>query len=101
MTYVEVSSSGATAGAIQSGFAITNNSVASTTVNFQLTSLDGTNTGLTASLVAPGSGHVPKFVHELFPTLSLPFRAILPASSTTSIVVVCLRLPHNERGHSF
>jgi len=97
-TYVEVNSSAAAAGTIQSGFAITNNSVASTTVNFELTSLDGTNTGLTAGLVVPGSGHVSKFVHELFPTLSLPFRGILRVSSTTSIVVVSLRLRYNERG---
>ena len=97
-TYVEVNSSGAAAGTIQSGFAITNNSVASTTVNFELMSLDGTNTGLTAGLVVPGSGHVSRFVHELFPTLSLPFRGILRVSSTTSIVVVSLRLRYNERG---
>jgi len=97
-TYVEVNSSAAIAGTIQSGIAITNNSVASTTVNFELTSLDGTNTGLTAGLVVPGSGHVSKFVHELFPTLSLPFRGILRVSSTTSIVVVSLRLRYNERG---
>jgi len=97
-TYVEVSSSGATAGAIQSGIAITNNSVASTTVNFELTSLDGTNTGLTASVVVPGSGHISKFVQELFPTLSLGFRGILRVSSTTSIVVVSIRLRYNERG---
>ncbi|PYR85540.1 MAG: hypothetical protein DMG19_14775, partial [Acidobacteria bacterium] len=95
---MEVNSSAATAGTIQSGIAITNNSVASTTVNFELTSLDGTNTGLTAGLVVPGSGHVSKFVHELFPTLSLPFRGILRVSSTTSIVVVSLRLRYNERG---
>lgn len=97
-TYVEVSSSGATAGAIQSGIAITNNSVASTTVNFEMTSLDGTNTGLTASVVVPGSGHVSKFVHELFPTLSLGFRGILRVSSTTSIFVISIRLRYNERG---
>jgi hypothetical protein len=97
-TYVEVNSSTAIPGAIQSGIAITNNSATSATVNFALTSLDGLNTGLTASLVVPASGHVSKFVHELFPTLSLPFRGILRVSSSNSIVMVSLRMRYNERG---
>jgi hypothetical protein len=97
-SYVEENSSGAVPGAVQSGIAISNNSAASATVNFELTALDGSNTGMTASVFVPASGHVSKFVHELFPGLSLPFRGILRVSSASSIVMVALRLRYNERG---
>ena len=97
-TYVEVSSAAAIPGAIQSGIAITNNSSTSATVNFELTGLDGINTGVTALLVVPPSGHVSKFVHEIFPTLTLPFKGILRASSSNLTVMVSLRARYNERG---
>ena len=97
-TYVEVTSNTPGAGAIQSGIAITNNSSTSATVNFELNSLNGFGTGLAASVVIPPSGHTSKFVHELFPTLSLPFRGVLRVSSGNSIVVVSLRTRYNERG---
>ena len=96
--YVEVNSSAALPGAIQSGMAISNNSATSATVNFELTGLDGFNTGLSASIVVPASGHVSKFIHELFPGLSLPFRGILRVSSASTIVPVSLRMRFNERG---
>src|SRR5437764_1154490 len=64
-SYVEVNSAAGIPGAIQSGIAISNNSSTSATVNFELTGLDGFNTGLTASVVVPASGHVSKFIHEL------------------------------------
>jgi hypothetical protein len=97
-SYVEVNSSAAVPGAIQSGIAISNSSATSATVNFELTGLDGFNTGLSASVVVPASGHVSKFIHELFPTLSLPFRGILRVSSASAIVIVSLRMRYNERG---
>ncbi len=97
-TYVEVTSNTPGAGAIQSSIAITNNSSTSATVNFELNSLNGFSTGLTASAVIPPSGHTSKFVHELFPALSLPFRGVLRVSSSNSIVVVTLRTRYNERG---
>jgi hypothetical protein len=96
-SYVEVNSSSAVAGAIQSGLAITNNSSTQAVVNFELTALNGANTGLTASVVVPALGHVSKFVHELFPTLGLPFRGILRVSSSNSISLVSLRMRYNER----
>jgi hypothetical protein len=97
-TYVEVTSSTPGAGTIQSGIAITNNSSTSATVNFELNSLNGFSTGLTASVVIPPSGHTSKFVQELFPGITLPFRGILRMSSGNSIVVVSLRTRYNERG---
>ena len=97
-TYVEVTSNTPGAGVIQSGIALTNNSSTSATVNFELNSLNGFSTGLTASVLIPPSGHTSKFVHELFPTVSLPFRGVLRMSSSNSIVVVSLRTRYNERG---
>ena len=95
--YVEVNSRNGVAGAIQSGIAIANNSSTAATVNFELTSTNGLNSGLAASAVVPPFGHVSKFVHELFPTLGLPFRGILRISSSNSISVVSLRMRYNER----
>jgi len=95
--YVEENSSTAVAGSIQSAFAIANNSSTSATVNFELTSMDGVNTGLTAVIVVPPLGHLSKFAHELFPALALPFRGILRASSSNSISMVSLRMRYNER----
>jgi hypothetical protein len=97
-SFVEVNSSAAIPGAIQSAIAISNNSTASATVNFELTGLNGFNTGLTASVVVPPSGHVSKFVNELFPGLSMPFQGVLRLLSGSSIVVVSLRIRYNERG---
>jgi hypothetical protein len=97
-TYVEVNSTTGVPGAIQSAIAVTNNSSTSATVNFELTNLAGLNSGLTANVVVPPFGHLSKFVHELFPTLGLPFRGILRASSGNSIAIVSLRSRYNERG---
>jgi hypothetical protein len=95
--YVEMNSRNAGAGAIQSGIAIANNSSTATTVNFELTSMNGVNSGLTATVVVPPFGHLSKFVHELFPALVLPFQGILRAASSNSISMVNLRTRYNER----
>lgn len=97
-TYVEVNSSAGQPGAIQSGIAITNTSSTAATVNFELTTLSGASVGLTASTLVPASGHTSKFVHELFPTLSLPFRGVLRIMAPGPVVVVSLRMRYNERG---
>ena len=97
-TFVEVTSNTSQAGALQSAIAITNTSSTTATVNFELTSMTGASTGLTASLVVPASGHASRFVHELFPALGLPFRGILRVSSSSAVVPVSLRTRYNERG---
>ena len=97
-TYVETTSNTTQAGSIESGFAIANSSATSATVNFELTELDGSSTGLTASTSVPASGHVSMFLHELFRGLPLPFRGILRISASGPISVVSLRTRYNERG---
>lgn len=95
--YVETSSSAMQPGAIQSGFAIANSSATSATVNFELSSLNGTSLGLAASAAVPASGHVSMFLHELFPGLPLPFRGILRMTASGPVSVVSLRTRYNER----
>jgi hypothetical protein len=97
-TYVEANSNAAIPGAIQSGIAIANNTSTAATVNFELTSLGGFSAGVNASVVVPATGHVSKFLTELFPSLSLPFRGILRVSSSNQIVLVSVRAHFNERG---
>ena len=97
--YAEGSGTPGSIGSIRSGLGISNTSTTQATVNFELTTLDGTFTGLTASEIVPGSGHIAKFVDELFPTLATPFEGILRVTSgSTPFAVVGLRLRTNERG---
>ena len=97
--YAEVSGTPGEIGSLRSGLAIANTSSTATTANFELTRLDGTSAGLTASTTVPGSGHVSIFVDELFPTLTTPFQGVLRITSTsTPVAVVGLRARTNERG---
>ena len=97
--YAEVSGTPGEIGSLRSGLAIANTSSTATTAVFELTTLDGTSTGLTASTLVPGSGHVSIFVDELFPTLATPFQGVLRISSTsTPLAVVGLRARTNKRG---
>jgi hypothetical protein len=105
-SYVEMNSAVALSGAVQSGIAITNNSATAATVTFELTSLDGSSSGLTPSVTVPAFGHVAKFVHDLFPVvnppagevLKVPFRGILRVSSSNTIAFASFRSRYNERG---
>src|SRR5262249_55228190 len=87
-SYVEVNSTGPVPGAIQTAIAVANNSATASTVNLELRALDGSSTGLTASVIVPAFGHIANFVHELFPSLTvssgLPFRGLLRITSFSS-----------------
>jgi hypothetical protein len=96
-TYVETNSTTTDPGTIQSGFAIANSSATSTTVNFELTALNGTSLGLAGSVSVPANGHVSRFLHEVFPGLPLGFRGILRMTSNSPVSVVSLRTRYNER----
>src|SRR5262249_48520732 len=61
-SYVEVNSTGPVPGAIQTAIAIANNSATAATVNLELRALDGSSTGLTASVIVPAFGHIANFV---------------------------------------
>ena len=97
--YADVQGVPGAIGSIRSGVAISNTSTVATTANFELTTLAGVSTGLTASAIVPGSGHIAKFVDELFPTLAAPFQGVLRVTTgSTPVAVVGLRLRINERG---
>jgi hypothetical protein len=95
--YAEVAGAAGAAGSIRSGVAVSNVTAGNITVTFQLTTLNGT-AGPTATATLPPSGHVSKFVDELFPNLSTSYRGVLRVSGTGSIAVVALRTRYNERG---
>ena len=96
-TYVEVNSDPAKPPVSQSGIAIANNSSTAATVNFEITALNGLNSGLRATVIIPPMGHLSKYVQELFPLSDLPSRGILRVSSSNSIAVVSFRMRYNER----
>jgi hypothetical protein len=99
--YVESSGISGSAGNIQSGIAIANNTTATANVTLELTNLDGTSTGLPSpvSVSVGASGHTGQFLAQFFPSVSNPFKGILRVSTTsTGISAVGLRARYNERG---
>jgi hypothetical protein len=91
--YAEASTS------IQTGIAIANTSPNSATVTFELTQLDGTLTGRTATLTVPANGHRAIFLNQLpeFSSLATPFQGVLRISSSAMITLTGLRGHYNER----
>jgi hypothetical protein len=85
-------------GAIQTGLAIANLTSSEAAVTLELSHLDGSSTGQTASVAVPGNGQTARFLHELFPGLAFPFSGILRISSGSALSVVGLRGRYNERG---
>jgi hypothetical protein len=83
---------------IQSAVAIANNSAATATVNFELTTMDGTMLVPTASVNIPAFGHTSRFIRDLFPTIDLPFQGVLRISSFSSVVVAAFRTRNNKLG---
>ncbi len=97
--YVEASGTPGQLHSVRSGIAVTNTSDAPTTVQLELTDLDGTATGLPESLTIPASGHIARFIDEFFPALTNPFSGLLRITSAApNIAVVGLRLAFNQRG---
>lgn len=98
--YAEVSA--ADAGSIQTGVAVANSSGDAVNVNFELTRLNGTSTGLNGALTVPGNGQVALFLNQIpgFQTIPVPFQGVLRIASTTQtgVSVVGLRGRTNERG---
>jgi hypothetical protein len=87
-------------GALRSGLAVANASAAPAHVAFELSDLDGSATGLTASVEIPAGGHVAGFVDEMFPTLPAGFQGMLRIVSTQPVATIGLRVRINERGES-
>jgi len=97
-TYVEYSGIPGTSGSIQAGVAIANTAASSTSVTLTLNGLDGSTTGLTATVTIPANGQLAKFINEMFPSLTAPFKGILTVTSNGGpIAVIGLRGHYNER----
>src|SRR5437016_7037066 len=87
------------AGTIQTGVAMANLG-SNAMVDFNLYGLDGRYTGRAATVQIAAKGQATFLVHELFPTLPLPFKGIIAIYSfETPMSVVGLRARYNERGN--
>jgi len=88
-----------TGSSIQTGIAVVNTSNNSANVSLELSRLDGSSTGLTASLPIPSNGQKAVFLSEIpeFASLRTPFQGVLRVSSSSSISVIGLRSRYNER----
>jgi sugar lactone lactonase YvrE len=97
--YIEASGTRGNAGSIQTGIAIANTSSSAATVNFELSKLDGSSTGLTGSISIPPQGQVANFLNEIpgFNNLPVPSRGVLRVASAAPIAVIGLRGHYNER----
>ncbi len=86
-------------GSMQTGVAIANASATPATVNFELSGLNGTSTGMTGSVSIPANGQAAMFLGQIpgFGALQSSFQGVLRASSASSIAVVGLRGRYNER----
>jgi len=98
--YVETTAGGASVGTIQSGVAIANTASTAATVMLELTGLDGASAASPIPITVPGNGQIARFVHELFPTLALPFKGVLRISggASSGMSITGLRARYNERG---
>jgi hypothetical protein len=78
--------------------ALANVGGSTTTVTLSLTDLTGKALGTTTVQVA-ANGQLAKFVSDMFPSISLPFKGVLRVSSSGSALAVAeLRVRVNERG---
>jgi hypothetical protein len=87
-------------GSIQTGVAIANPSDEPAEVDFQLSRLDGSPSGITGQIQIPASGQTVSFIQE-FPgaaALPTPFQGLLHLSSSSPVAVLAIRGRYNERG---
>jgi hypothetical protein len=100
--YVEASGNFGEPGSLQSGFAVANPSSDPVSVRFELTTLSGASTGLSASMDLPARGQKAMFLNQIdgFQELPSPFQGALRISTSapTGLVVTGLRSRFNERG---
>jgi hypothetical protein len=90
------------AGNVQSGVAVANNSDAPASVTLDLSNSDGSRAGLPEPVVRhlPPFGRLAQFVAEIFPSLPAGFKGVLRVStaSPSGVSIVGVRGHYNERG---
>ena len=95
--YVEASGTPGQEGSIRSGLAITNAEATTNTVTLEVTHLDGSLAVPPKPLSLPPSGHIARFIDEIF-TLPDNFSGVLRVAATAEVAIVGLRLRINENG---
>ncbi len=89
-----------TSSALQPAVAFANPAAADVNVRLDLTGLDGSATGLSASVSLPSNGQMALFLNNIpgFQSLPVPFRGLLRITSDSAIASTVLRTRANERG---
>jgi hypothetical protein len=84
---------------IQTGIAISNPAASNVTVNFELTNVDGTSTGMMGTTIVPATGQVAMFLTQIpgFGSVPASFRGVLRISGA-NVFATGLRGRSNERG---
>lgn len=85
---------------LQTGIAISNaDSASSVRVSLELTTLDGTTTGLRGILDIPRGGQISEFLNEIpgLEFLPSPFQGVLRLSASAPVTTIGLRARYNER----
>lgn len=87
-------------GLMQMGIAISNVTSVVARVRLELIRMDGSPSGLAASIELPPYGQVAKFLNQIegLNSMPLPFQGILRISSNPPVAVAGLRGRFNERG---
>jgi hypothetical protein len=98
--YTQIDGAFGMADSIQTGFAIANPSAKADSVDYELTGLDGSPTGIHGTLNIPPNGQQLSFVGSLSTGTALPlsFKGILHLSSPAPIAALAIRGRYNERG---
>jgi hypothetical protein len=98
--YAETAGSFGAPGSIQSGIAMVNPSSAPVPVTLELSRLNGSSTGLTATINLPPGQQTQLFLFQIREFASLPpsFKGILRVASPGEIFLTGVRSRYNERG---
>jgi sugar lactone lactonase YvrE len=90
------------AGNVQSGVAVANNSAGAASITLELSHSDGSRAGLPEPVLRdlPAFGRFAQFVSEIFPSVPAGFKGVLRVStaSPSGVSIVGVRGHYNERG---
>jgi hypothetical protein len=69
-------------------------------ISLDLTTLDGTSTGMHGTVTIPSGGQLARFVNQIpgFESLATPFQGVLRISASNPVTITALRVRYNERG---
>jgi hypothetical protein len=97
--YVESSNVFGQPDSTQSILSASNASSSASVVRFEISSLDGTATGLFTSVEIPAGGQMTRLLSDLFPKLGSPFKGVLRVSASSPVSLAGLRVRYNKHGN--